>query len=211
MIRKLKWIIVFISILVITVIIVANGKIEKSTNSLVYDNLMQIPHNNVGLLLGTSKRLKTGQLSPFFTNRIKATVDLFNAGKIDFIVASGDDRKKNDNEPLDMKNALINLGIPGNKIFLDYGGFRTYESVLRLNKIFGQKTFTIISQDFHNRRAIYISQHMDLHAIGFNAEDVDSFIGFKTKLREKFARVKVFIDFMIKKEPKFLGQEIEIK
>jgi SanA protein len=198
-------------ILVIVIVTIANNKIEKSTNGLVYNDLIQMPHNKVGLLLGTSKLLKSGKPSPYFTNRIKATVDLFHASKIDFIVASGDDRKKNDNEPLDMKNELITSGIPENKIFLDYGGFRTYESIIRLNKIFGQRKFTIISQDFHNRRAIYISQHMDLQAIGFNAKDVDLFIGFRAKLREKFARVKVFIDFMIKKEPKSLGQQIEIK
>lgn len=211
MIKKLKWIIVFLFILVLVIVTVANIKIEKSTNGLVYNDLIQIPYNKVGLLLGTSKLLKSGQQSPYFTNRIKATVDLFHASKIDFIVASGDNRIKDNNEPLDMKNELINLGIPENKIFLDNGGFRTYESVMRLNKVFGQRKFTIISQDFHNRRAIYISQHMDLQAIGFNAKDVNSYIGFRTRLREKFARVKVFIDFMIKKEPKSPGQQIEIK
>jgi SanA protein len=210
MIKKLKWIIVFLFILLITIITVANIKIEKSTNGLVFNDLIQIPHNKVGLLLGTAKFLKSGQLSQYFTNRIKATVDLFHAGKIDFIVASGDNRKKDDNEPLDMKNELIKMGLPENKIFLDYGGFRTYESVIRLNKVFGQRKFTVISQDFHNRRAIYISQHMNMQAIGYNAKDVDSYIGFKTSLREKFARVKVFIDFMIKKEPKSSGQQIEI-
>jgi SanA protein len=211
MIKKLKWIIAFLFILVLAIITIANNKIEKSTNGLVYNDLIQIPNNKVGLLLGTAKLLKSGQPSPYFTNRIKATVDLFHACKIDFIVASGDNRKKDNDEPLDMKNELIKLGIPENKIFLDYGGFRTYESVIRLNKVFGQRKFTIVSQDFHNRRAIFISQHMDLQAIGFNAKDVDSFIGFKARLREKLARVKVFIDFMIKKEPKSPGQQIEIK
>jgi SanA protein len=211
MIKKLKWIIAFLFILVIVIITIANNKIDKSANGLVYNDLDQIPHNKVGLLLGTSKLLKSGQTSLFFTNRIKATVDLFHARKIDFIVASGDNSKKDNNEPLDMKNELVKLGIPENKIFIDYGGYRTYESVIRLNKVFGQKRFTIISQDFHNRRAIYISQQMDLQAIGFNAKDVDSFTGFKAKLREKFARVKVFIDFIVKKEPKSLEQQIEIK
>ena len=105
--------------------------------------------------------------------------------KIEFIVISGDNSKKDYNEPLDMKNELIKAGIPPEKIYLDYAGFRTYDSVIRLDKIFGQKKFTVISQDFHNRRAIYIARHLNLQAIGFNAKDVDVYNGFKTKLREK--------------------------
>lgn len=209
--KKLKWIIIIISILIIAIIWIANNTIENSTNSLVYSDLKQIPHNKVGLLLGTSKLLKSGLPNQYFLNRIKATVDLYKSKKIDFVVISGDNSKKSYNEPLDMKNELIKNGIPEVKIFLDFAGFRTYDSVIRLDKIFGQSSFTIISQDFHNRRAIYIAKQMNIEAIGFNAKDVNLYNGFKTKLREKFARVKVFIDLLINKEPKFLGQAIEIK
>jgi len=101
-------------------------------------------------------------------------------------------------------------GIPEGRIVLDYAGFRTYDSVIRINKIFGQTSFTIISQGFHNRRAIYIAKCFNLNAIGYNAKDVNSASAFKTNLREKFARVKVFVDLLINKEPKFLGEKIEI-
>jgi SanA protein len=211
MIKKITWIVLIFSILMIVVIWIANNLIEKSTNSLVYNDLKQIPHNKVGLLLGTSKILKSGLPNQYFSNRIQATVDLYKANKIDFIVISGDNGKKDYNEPLDMKNELIKNGIPESKIYLDYAGFRTYDSVIRLDKIFGQNNFTIISQDFHNRRAIYIAKQMDLQAIGFNAKDVDLYNGFKTKLREKFARVKMFVDILIDKKPKYLGQQVEIK
>ena len=110
-----------------------------------------------------------------------------------------------------MKNELIKLGIPSDKIYLDYAGFRTYDSVIRLYKIFGQNSFTIISQEFQNRRAIFIAKWLDLSAVGYNADDVDIYNGFKTKLREIFSRVKVFFDLMINKQPKFLGEKIEIK
>ena len=211
MIKKLKWIIIIFTILIVAIIWIANNKIEKFTDNFVYTDLKEIPHNKVGLLLGTSKFLKSGLPNQYFANRIKSTVDLYKSNKIDFVVISGDNGKKEYNEPLDMKNELIKSGIPENKIYLDYAGFRTYDSVIRMDKIFGQTRFTIISQDFHNRRAIYIACHMDLHAVGYNAADVDLYNGFKTKLREKFARVKVFVDLVIDKEPKFLGQRIEIK
>lgn len=211
MIKKLKWIVLISVILVIAVTWIANNLIEKSTDEFVFNDLNKIPHNKVGLLLGTSKFLKSGLPNQYFSNRIQATVDLYKSHKIEFVVISGDNSKKDYNEPLDMKNELIKSGIPENKIYLDYAGFRTYDSVIRLDEIFGQKSFTIISQDFHNRRAIYIAKYKDLKAIGFNAKDIDLYNGFKTKLREKFARVKVFVDILINKEPKYLGQRIEIK
>lgn len=211
MIKKLKWIVLISVILVIAVTWIANNLIEKSSDEFVFNDLNKIPHNKVGLLLGTSKFLKSGLPNQYFSNRIQATVDLYKSHKIEFVVISGDNSKKDYNEPLDMKNELIKNGIPENKIYLDYAGFRTYDSVIRLDEIFGQKSFTIISQDFHNRRAIYIAKYKDLKAIGFNAKDIDLYNGFKTKLREKFARVKVFVDILINKEPKYLGQRIEIK
>ena len=203
--KKLKYIILLFPILIIVVIIICNRIIEKSTNNLVYSCVTEIPHNKVELLLGTSKYLQSGQLNQYFNNRIKAAVALYNAGKIDFIVASGDNTRKDYNEPVDMKNELVRRGVPKDKIFLDYAGFRTYDSVIRINEIFGQTNFTVISQEFHNRRAIYIANRLGLHAVGFNATDVDAYSGFKTNLRERFARVKVFIDFWIGKKPKFLG------
>ncbi len=80
-----------------------------------------------------------------------------------------------------MKNALVAQGVPENKIFLDYAGFRTFDSVIRMNKIFGQTDFTIISQRFHNERAVYIANRLGLNAVAFNAQDVSAYSGFKTK------------------------------
>ncbi len=211
MIRKLFRYFLFSFLLSVLAIWIANKVIESSTNKLVFTDLQKIPHNKVGLLLGTSKTLKSGYPNLYFSYRITAAVELFKANKIDVIVISGDNSRKNYNEPLDMKEELMKQGVPENKIYLDYAGFRTYDSVIRIDKIFGQKEFTIISQEFHNRRAIYIARHCNLNTIGFNAKDVNQYYGFKTMLREKFARVKVFIDFLFHKEPKFLGEKVEIQ
>ncbi len=211
MFKKIKWFIFFAIIVIVAIVWYANSVINNNTSKLVYDDTTKIPYNKVGLLLGTSKILNSGQPNQYFANRIIATVDLYNAHKIEIIVISGDNSKKDYNEPLDMKNELIKQGIPEDKIYLDYAGFRTFDSVLRMNKIFGQKSFTIISQKFHNQRAVYIALKNKINAIGFNAKDVDAYNGFKTQLREKFARVKVCIDMFLGKQPKFLGEKIEIK
>ena len=200
-----------VAVLAVAGVWLANRTIDRDTGGLVYADASTIPHNKVGLLLGTSKTLGSGLPNQYFLNRIKAALELFHAGKIDFIVISGDNHKKGYNEPLDMKEALLALGIPENKIVLDYAGFRTYDSIVRLNKIFGQAQFTVISQEFHNRRAVYIARRLGLRAVGFNAVDVDRYHGFKTQTREKLARVKMFADLMVNKQPKFLGQPIEIR
>ena len=110
-----------------------------------------------------------------------------------------------------MKNELINRGIPADKIYEDFAGFRTLDSVVRAKEIFGQNSYIIISQKFHNERAIYLAQKNGIEAFGFNAKDVNKYAGIKTKIREYLARTKVFVDFFIGKEPKFGGEKIEIK
>jgi len=128
----------------------------------------------------------------------------------DSLVISGDNGRKGYNEPQDMKEALVGRGVPAEAIYLDYAGFRTYDSVVRMEKIFGQESFTVISQEFHNRRAVYIAQALGLDAVGYNAADVAAYAGMKTRLREKLARVRMFMDLWTGKTPKFLGEPVEI-
>jgi SanA protein len=196
---------------IVVLIFWANWRVDSKTDDLVYTDVQKIPHRKVGLLLGTSKLLVNGWVNLYFKYRIDAASALFKAGKIDYILISGDNGTKEYNEPEDMRQALIENGIPPGRIFLDYAGFRTFDSVFRADKIFGQKKFTIISQDFHTRRAIYIARHLGLDAIGFNAQDVSRNFGFKTQLREKFARTNMFLDFIFSAKPKFLGDKIRIE
>lgn len=211
LLKIFKWAIFVLPILVLVSIIAANLSIEKGAKGRTFNNITEVPYNKVGLLLGTSKYLSNGKDNAYFTNRITVAIELYKNHKIDFLVISGDNRKKEYNEPEDMKNDLVRLGMPDSLIYLDYAGFRTYDSVIRMNKIFGQNSFTIISQQFHNERAIFIANRLGLNAIGYNATDVTKYFGIKTKIREQLARVKVFIDFYTSKKPRFLGDKVEIK
>ncbi|TQO38125.1 SanA protein [Arenibacter algicola] len=185
--------------------------IENATENRTYWNLKEVPKNKVGLVLGTSNRLVGGGSNPYYTNRIKATLELFKAGKIDYVLVSGDNSTQYYNEPTVFKKDLVLGGIPSEKIFLDYAGFRTLDSMVRAKYIFGLDSVTIISQKFHNERAIYIAEQKGLYAIGYNAEDLSIKYGLKVHLREYFARVKVFIDLALNTQPKFFGEKIEIK
>lgn len=189
----------------------ADKKIAEFADNKTFSNVDSVPHNRVGLMLGTSKMLKSGRINQYFDYRVKAATALYKAGKINYILISGDNGRKTYDEPTDMKQELINNGVDSTKIYLDYAGFRTFDSVVRVKEIFGQDKVTIISQHFHNERAIYIASKFGIDAVGFDAQDVGKRFGKKTMIREKFARVKVFVDFITGTKPKFLGEKIEIK
>ena len=189
----------------------ANHKIETETKNFVSYDIQKLPNEKVGLLLGTSKILKSGWKNLYFFNRIDAAEQLYKSGKIKYILISGDNSTKDYSEPEDMQAELLKRGIPADKIVLDFAGFRTLDSVVRAKEIFGQNSFIIISQKFHNERAVFLAQHYGIKAYGFNAKDVNKYFGFKTKVREYFARAKVFVDFLLGVEPKFGGEKVEIK
>lgn len=201
----------FFIILSVFSIFLSNKLIEKNAQGKTYTETKNIPKNRVGLLLGTSKLLRNGNINLYYKYRLNAAIQLFKSNKINFIVISGDNSSKNYDEPTDFKDDLIKAGIPKNKIFLDYAGFRTLDSVVRIKEIFNQNSVTIISQQFHNERAIYLAEHFNIKAIGFNAKDISGKYGLKVRLREYLARVKVFVDILFNVEPKFLGKKIDVK
>ncbi len=210
---KKKKIIVVLLVFIIPfmLVFVANYSIEKNAVNKTFTNSTEIKKNKVGLVLGTAKILNNGRINLYFKYRIQATVALYKKGKIDFVLVSGDNGNKNYDEPTDFKNELIKKGIPANRIFLDYAGFRTLDSVVRAKEIFGQTSVTIISQKFHNERAIFLAEKNGINAIGFNARDLTGKYGLKVRIREYFARTKAFLDIMFGVEPKFLGKKVEIK
>jgi SanA protein len=209
----LKLIKIVLSLILISFlsIFLSNKLIEKNAKEKLFSNTQKIPKNKVGLLLGTSKYLRNGSINLYYKYRLNAAIKLYKSGKIEYIIISGDNGSKNYDEPTDFKNDLIESGIPADKIFLDYAGFRTLDSVVRSKEIFNQNSITIISQQFHNERAIYLAEHFNIKAIGFNAKGISGKYGLKVQLREYLARVKVFIDISFNVKPKFLGKKIMIK
>jgi len=207
--KKRKFLLLLIAISVI-IVLTANYAIAKNAENKTFDKADKIAKNKVGLVLGTSQYLKNGYLNLFFKYRIDATVELYKKGKIDFVLVSGDNSRKNYDEPTAFKNELIKRGIPAGKIYLDYAGFRTLDSVVRAKEIFGQTSITIISQKFHNERAIYLAEKYGIKAVGFNAKDISGRYGIRTHIREYLARTKAFLDILFGVKPKFLGKKIDI-
>ncbi|HLT52307.1 MAG TPA: ElyC/SanA/YdcF family protein [Flavobacteriaceae bacterium] len=207
-----KWFkrIMLVSLLAIGFLFFSNIYIINKSKDKLYTNVDAIKHNKVGLLLGTSKFTSNGNINYYYKYRIEAAVALYKAGKIEVLIVSGDNGTKEYDEPTQFKEDLVANGIPEEKIYLDYAGFRTLDSVIRAKEIFGQTSITIISQKFHNERAVFLANSNAIEAIGFNAKDVSQHYGFKTNLREYFAKSKAVIDILFNKQPKFLGEPIQI-
>lgn len=196
--------------LIVVVVVFANWKISSDTEQYIYTDLDSIPRHSIALVLGTSRYIGS-RPNPYFTHRIQAAKQLYESGKIDAIVVSGDNRFTNYNEPREMRRALVQAGVPDSIINPDFAGFRTLDSVIRMKEVFGQKTYIVVSQRFHNERAIFIARHHGIDAYGYNAKDLDlNKFSVKTKVRELFARVKVFVDIILGTGPKFLGDPINI-
>ncbi|MFO8086222.1 MAG: ElyC/SanA/YdcF family protein [Bacteroidales bacterium] len=203
-------IIILLSAGLILFVLGINVWVEYSTKNALYQSAEEVPTNKVGLLPGTTKHLSNGYINLYYQYRIEAALELYQAGKIDYVLISGDNSRPSYNEPMMMKNDLIKKGIPEDKIFLDYAGFRTLDSVVRSRAIFGQSNITVISQPFHNKRAVFIAKAKNINAIGYNAKNVGRHYGFKTNLREVFARVKMMLDLVVGQQPKFYGDPIQI-
>ncbi len=209
--RLVRNIIIVILAVPITALLISHWVIEFNARNKTFDTVGEIPKNKVGLVLGTSRHLAEGGMNPYYSHRINATIALFNAGKIDFVLVSGDNGSIYYNEPTTFKKDLMEGGIPEDRIYLDYAGFRTLDSMVRARFIFGLDSVTVISQEFHNKRAIYLAESKGLKALGFNAEDISGDQARKVRLREYFARVKVFMDLLFNTQPRFYGEKIEIK
>ena len=191
-------------------VILCNFLISYKAKNKTFDYIENLPTNKVGLILGAGKRTSNGNVNLYYKYRLEAAYLLWKNNKIDKILISGDNSRKDYDEPSTFKSDLIQLGVPETDIYLDYAGFRTLDSVVRAKKIFGLESITIISQKFHNERAIYLAENNNINAIGFNAKDLNGRFGLRTKLREYLARTKAVIDVIINKQPKFLGPTIEI-
>jgi len=187
-------ILIVVSFLGIVFVLLCNVWVVVSTRPQSYFLVDSLPSNQVGLVLGTSKTTYDGKENLYFKYRMEAAARLFNEGKVKSLILSGNNDSKYYNEPLAMERAMLELGVPKSALQLDYAGYRTFDSVIRSKYLFKQDHITIISQDFHNARALYIAQNEGLNAVSFAAQDVPTGYSWRTLVREYLARPKAVLD-----------------
>ena len=211
----IRWIVAFVSVVASVVVagtVVVNVMVDRSAAGKIYADAASAPCNRVGLLLGTSPMTRSGSPNFYFTSRIQTAAELFRLGKIDFIIASGDNRTRYYNEPFAMRDALVAAGVPQERIVLDYAGFRTLDSVVRARKVFCCDEITIISQADHCARALFLAEANDIRAVAVAAPlTAGRLVRVRMAVREWLARDKMMLDIVTGKAPHFLGEQIEIK
>ena len=182
-----------------------------SSRPYVISDLSRLPHNDVGLLLGTSRYTRNGHSNPHFHIRVAAAVTLYRAGKVNHLLVSGANPSRHYNEPRQMYRALIRAGIPDQAITLDFAGFRTLDSVMRAHSVFGLSRYTIISQRYHDYRAVFIAHHKGIDAVAYAPKDhAPARALTQVEIREYLARVRAVLDiFVLHTQPRFLGPPVE--
>ncbi len=185
-------------------VILANAIIYLNSWSQIEEDSAKVNSQyNAALLLGTNKHLRQqpGAINLYYQYRIDATVKLYKQGKIKKIIISGDNSTLNYNEPADMRNDLVKRGVALEDIELDFAGFRTLDSIVRLKYHFKINEVIIISQRFHIERALMLAWYYNVNAQGFAAE------GSMNKamiIRELLAKPKVLIDiFVLNMQPRY--------
>ena len=175
------------------------------------DSLSELQPVHCAILLGTSKWLKGGRRNLYYQYRIIAAVELYQSGKCKKIIVSGDNATVQYNEPMTMKRDLVKIGVKEEDVICDYAGFRTLDSIIRFKEVFGQEKGIVVSQKFHNTRAVYIGRAYGIELSGFNAHDVTVYNGFKTRLREVLSKVMCVLDVhLFYTQPKFLGEKVSV-
>jgi SanA protein len=209
--RRLLRLALLLAVMFCTLVAYANITAIWASRGRLFDKIPAIPKTKVGLVFGTTDRIK-GRENLYFRYRMDAAAAVWKAGKVETLIVSGDNRSSlYYNEPEKMKQALVVLGVPADRIVCDDSGMRTFDSVVRAKEIFGVDSILLISQRFQNERAIYLAQANGIQAYGFNARDVDTQAGMKTKIREVGARVKMWLDVnFLNTRPQHLGEKIEL-
>ena len=181
----------------ILLMILANIWVFAVTNGRTYTKISKIPPRETALILGTSPKMKSGLSNPYFTSRMDATALLYHHGKIKKIIVSGEKSRGYD-EPAAMKNYLVHQeGVPENIISEDPKGFKTQASIKNCIEVFHEKDVIIVSQGFHNLRALFYARNNGMNALGFDAQDVlanNSY--YRNQSREFLARVVAVIYYI---------------
>lgn len=179
------------------------------SNDFIFDDIDNVPEAQTAIILG-AKVHEDGTMSDMLYDRVMTAIDLYNGGKVEKILISGDHGRIAYDEVGTVKDFLLKKGVKKQDIFIDHAGFDTYDSMYRARDIFKIDSAIVVTQEFHLNRAVYIGKSLGLNVYGMKA-DRHIYLGMEMNIfREYFARVKAFFNVLFNSKPKFLGEEIPI-
>ncbi|WP_217554146.1 vancomycin high temperature exclusion protein [Streptomyces sp. GbtcB6] len=164
-----------------------------------------VPRTDVAVVFGAG--LWDGEPSPYLANRLNAAATLYKEGRIKVVLVTGDNSRKDYDEPDAMRTYLTGHGVPAKRIVSDYAGFDTWDSCVRAKKIFGVDRAVLISQGFHIRRAVALCEAAGVTSYGIGVDAKHDATWYYGGTREVFAAGKAALDAIFEPNPQFLGKK----
>jgi SanA protein len=167
----------------------------------------EVPTERVAIVFGAGLR-RDGTPTTVLKDRVETAARLYQEGKVEKILMSGDNRIVTYNEPEAMRQYAHSLGVPDEAITLDYAGRRTYDTCYRAREIFEVGSAIVVTQDFHLARAIFTCNALGVEAVGVQANDYYYLKRSRLywNIREQFATVTAFWDVYFKRPIPVLGE-----
>jgi SanA protein len=187
----------------------AKNEINKNTSELIYEDTESIPPAETVLILG-SKVFSDGRLSHVLEDRVLTALELYEQGKVEKFLVSGDHGKKYYDEVNAVRKFLLSRGVKAGDIFLDHAGFDTYDSFYRARDIFKVNKMIVVTQEFHLPRALYIGKSLGLDVCGLKADKRVYRANAYNNLRELFSSSKAYLEVAFNVKPHHLGEDIPI-
>lgn len=149
--------------------------------------------NEYVVILGA--KVKPGGIpSQSLKNRLDAAVDyLQKYPTVKAIVTGGQGADEDRTEASVMADYLIEHGIAGERVLLEDQSTTTYENLLFAKKLLPEntKSITIVSNDFHLKRATILAQKLGLKA-DVVAAPTPKVVNTKSRIRERLAIIKAY-------------------
>jgi SanA protein len=185
------------AVLLALVVLVPNLMVTQGARSHIVQTAEDAPHSQCALILG-ARIHDDGTPYPVLADRLETGIKLYQSGKVDKLLLSGDNSKQPPYDEVDVMLAyVLDRGVPQEDIFTDYAGYNTYDSMYRALKVFQAETVLIPTQDFHLSRSVYIARHLGLDATGVVA-DIQPYLDEKQNAaREILARVKAVLQLYV--------------
>lgn len=181
---------------------------KTNKNVILFNESKDLGDIDCILVLGAG--IKQGKPSDMLEDRLIQAINLYKNGISKKIIMSGDHGSQNYDEVNLMKKYAIDQGVPSEDIFMDHAGFSTYESMYRAKEVFKVNTVIVVTQKYHQYRAIYIAKELGLNAYGVSSDLRKYQKQVYREIREIAAREKDFLKCFFKPTPTYLGEEIPV-
>lgn len=205
---RLAWFGFLGGILGLLTLVACDLVVVRAAEGKLFASVDEVPETPVAIVLGTSKWVGPGRENRHYRHRIDAAAALWKAGKVEWLIVSGDNGTADYDEPTSMRADLVRAGVPAERIYRDFAGFRTLDTVVRARRVFGVESCVIVSQRWHLERAIFLARHAGLEAVGYDARDTGGLYAVRNALRERAARVVAVADVLVDRGPRHLGPKI---